>query len=493
MVFNNSSSVESLLVQLVDEVSREDLYKTHVNVDENCILYHNVQYLGSTTLLNAPNQSLEQLQSCLLMLHEAASPTLKNTVDEMFTVTISINESTNGGSLRILDESTFGEIMKFEMTNVQRCFRGQTKESCLCVIILVSTPKPESTNDVTIYGFRFSSSNTAVQIIRYFSKIFKSSEPCDEGLRCDSTDQNSHNFRLSFDIKELDNKNVFMSVPRTRNVFRLRKDRCKRMMITIEKRSLSFLRIDRCFGVLLSHGVNVANHKMKLLDTISHEYDLKLNQLQLIAIWDQDLINLTWLDDLHCDSQLMHFTIALDLVFNDVIDPTRVKFEFITKVTRIAASANIVPSSAELASWYYSKKPLTCDFVVLTNRNQNEKSAKQYVVMRSCGAITTKSKEPNTLKCITSDIYNDIDSNEMDGVVLSGEGRTRKEYSRDTLQEWKLALHEWNVPNITPKSILKLIDEVIQHPGYHLLTSPLSMSTVKCNWHIQMAKKFPIV
>ncbi len=78
-------------------------------------------------------------------------------------------------------------------------------------------------------------------------------------------------FRAILDIKEEDQKNPtnFLSVPKEKESFKLRKNVEKQIVIQIQQLTGQTLEIERCFGVLMCPGRNVSHKDMQLLQTIS--------------------------------------------------------------------------------------------------------------------------------------------------------------------------------------------------------------------------------
>ncbi len=78
-------------------------------------------------------------------------------------------------------------------------------------------------------------------------------------------------FRAILDIKEEDLKtpNNFISVPKDKETFKLRKNFDKQIVIAIQQLTNQTLEIERCFGVLMCPGRNVSHKDMQLLQTTS--------------------------------------------------------------------------------------------------------------------------------------------------------------------------------------------------------------------------------
>jgi Rab GTPase-activating protein 1 len=78
-------------------------------------------------------------------------------------------------------------------------------------------------------------------------------------------------FRATLEIKEEDPKNPsnYLSVPKEKEFFKLRKNLNKQINIQIQQLTNQPLEIERCFGILMCPGRNVSHKDMQLLNTIS--------------------------------------------------------------------------------------------------------------------------------------------------------------------------------------------------------------------------------
>jgi hypothetical protein len=87
----------------------------------------------------------------------------------------------------------------------------------------------------------------------------------------DARAEDQYVFRAHLDIKEEDPKNPssFVSVPKEKEFFKLRKNLDKQINIQIQQLNNQPLEIERCFGILMCQGRNVSHKDMQLLHTIS--------------------------------------------------------------------------------------------------------------------------------------------------------------------------------------------------------------------------------
>lgn len=73
---------------------------------------------------------------------------------------------------------------------------------------------------------------------------------------------------MTLDIREEDSRGAYAACSRTKELFKLRKDVEKQIVLTIEPMSHpSPINIERCFGVLVSPGRHVRHSDMQLIGT----------------------------------------------------------------------------------------------------------------------------------------------------------------------------------------------------------------------------------
>ena len=77
-------------------------------------------------------------------------------------------------------------------------------------------------------------------------------------------------YQITMEFREDDGKGTFTTSPKDKNVFKLRCDTEKKVVITVTQVSQNReLKIERCFGLLISPGRNLKHSDMHLLDMVS--------------------------------------------------------------------------------------------------------------------------------------------------------------------------------------------------------------------------------
>jgi hypothetical protein len=184
-------------------------------------------------------------------------------------------------------------------------------------------------------------------------------------------------FRAIVEIKEEDPKNPasFVTVPKEKEYFKLRKNLNKQINIQIQQLTNQPLEIERCFGLLMCQGRNVSHKDMQLLNTISmgksgadNVNSSNSNGYLVSALWNPlDSSISSSLQVLNEETQKntrVFMTIAVDLVLNGLQDPVRFCIE---------TKARIYSQNEKF--WVYQKNKHTEDFylqIVKHASNSNE-------------------------------------------------------------------------------------------------------------------------
>lgn len=278
-------------------------------------------------------------------------------------------------------------------------------------------------------------------------------------------------FRAILDIKEEDPKTPgnFISVPKDKETFKLRKNLDKQIVVTIQQLTNQTLEIERCFGVLMCPGRNVSHKDMQLLQTISmgktaNESTQAANNYLVCANWDimdsSVSSSLQVLNDETQKEMRVFMTIAVDLVINGLQDPVRFCIE--TKARVYAQNEKF---------WVYNKSKHFEEFYLQIKNNQ----AKTTLSATSPGGPVDTN--PNNLYSLDS-IYSETElvrkknvqaadnanvgeaiSDDENEPIISGLGLVTKECGEDELLDWSDLLSRWrkNTWNERPNGLKALV------------------------------------
>ena len=132
-------------------------------------------------------------------------------------------------------------------------------------------------------------------------------------------------FEVGLEIREEDLKGNFVYVPRDKDCFKLRSNVVKRVVVTLCQISdnLTSLRVERCFGMLVSPGRNVRHSDMQLLEGVKMS-GVPAGGWAIQGAWDPREAAFAVLNqETGPDIQSVYMTVAADLVIAQIAEPVR--------------------------------------------------------------------------------------------------------------------------------------------------------------------------
>lgn len=284
-----------------------------------------------------------------------------------------------------------------------------------------------------------------------------------------STSDHVFRFVVGLELREDDGKGGFSACPKDKNVFKLRRDLEKRLVITVTQTSHNRdLKIERCFGLLLSPGRNVKHSDMTLIDMASMGMSNDGKSYIISGNWDPTDPNFQILNTETPTDTRVFLTIAVDLVIVGIQEPVRFLIE---------TKAKIFPTNERF--WYFSKK-IHQDTFILTLKDQENCNPSNtsptdmhYEVVsiesqadldrRKTMALTlSPNKIPSTQSIPTPG--DPEDDSENDEPLLSGSGSVSKDVTDENLLEaWHECLIKWhqNLHGPRPKQVHALVKKGI--------------------------------
>jgi len=279
-------------------------------------------------------------------------------------------------------------------------------------------------------------------------------------------------FRAILDIKEEDPKTPgnFISVPKDKETFKLRKNLDKQIVVTIQQLTNQTLEIERCFGVLMCPGRNVSHKDMQLLQTISMgksvgENTQSANNYLVCANWDimdsSVSSSLQVLNDETQKEMRVFMTIAVDLVINGLQDPVRFCIE--TKARVYAQNEKF---------WVYNKSKHFEEFYLQIKNN----TAKNSLSCSSPGGPLDIN--PNNLYSLDS-IYSHTELLRKRNVSSADSGDVEAVISDDenepVISGLGLLIHiSINIQLTNPNSLNTQSTPIISIPNDNNILSPLT-------------------
>lgn len=272
---------------------------------------------------------------------------------------------------------------------------------------------------------------------------------------------------MNIDIRELDNKNQFISCPKDKDVFKLRCNVLKHVVITLTQvAGDTKLCIEKCFGVLLSAGRNVKLNSMSLLEVVGVTHSADNTTYTIAALFNPTLPHFELINNLTPKDSRVFITVAVDVVvarirqplkflseFKAVLLPSNYKFWYFSNRQYVHKFVLFVKESEELAA---SPNAIGCQLEVVSIENQSEKEAtKNRPMISSVFSMFQNSVEPSSPQ--------EDDFSDNDEPLLSGSGVVSKEVTDDALLDsWKDVLVKWhqNV-KVKPRGVGNLVKKGI--------------------------------
>jgi len=260
-----------------------------------------------------------------------------------------------------------------------------TNEASCFAFTVASQEQDQTTGAVVFQSFLFKcqSDSVVADVYQAFAHAFKKPPSLTEAFY----------FEVSLEIRENQDLNQdqgtqpgghessaaanYDSVPRQKNMFKLKKDVDKKVVITvsqISKNNSVNLNVERCFGLLVSPGRNARHADMQLLEHVTMATSASIpvtaqsmsgeasNEQVLNHVitghWDPREAAFAVLNqETPHDVSSTYITIAADLVVSQIAEPIRFVIE---------TKARIYPKTERY--WYYTRKSLVRQYRVTLKR-----------------------------------------------------------------------------------------------------------------------------
>jgi len=464
-----------------------------------CIIFSSVTYLGSAAV-NAPRSETE-INRNVAILNEQSQMAIP--------ITLSVPNHSEG-IVHLLDPAGNCEISSYPIHRILFCAKGPIDSpEAKCFAFTCSHGDNAETAIFQCHVFRCDAPEANVGKILYsfataFRRVPKSLSPSTmESNVGDVSLSNVFKFNVAVEFKELDSKGNFVACPKDKNIFKLRCNVEKRIMIIVTQISGSReLKIERCFGLLLSPGRNVKDSDMHLIDMVSMGTGAEQRSNVISANWDPTDPNFTILNTETPKDSRVFMTIAVDLVIEGIQEPVRFLVE---------TKAKLFPSNERF--WYFSTKPHIEQFLLKLRQVESVSSSMYKSVTAQYEVVSIESqseldrKKSNFSLMLSpgkipplSDVnspQDDAEESDGDEPLLSGSGFVSKDVTDENLLEaWHDALTRWH-QNLRqrPKQIHVLvrkgIPEALRGEVWQLLSGCTDNSEMLESYRVLITKDSP--
>ncbi|GFS14750.1 rab GTPase-activating protein 1 [Elysia marginata] len=268
-------------------------------------------------------------------------------------------------------------------------------------------------------------------------------------------------FTVTLDFREDDGKGNYSACPKDKDVFKFKVNTEKLLQISVQQSGPQEIRIERCFGLLISPGRNVQHSDMQLIELMSMAYAPDTRQYNISGHWDPSEKCFAILNTETEKDTRVFLTVAVDLVLVGIQEPVRFTLE--TKAKIYAVSERF---------WYLSRKAFSEQFNVCLKQvkvgpeptfevvkveSQTEKERRTHNLNLNLSGTNRAPVEPVMTP------QEEAEDSEGDEPLLSGSGVVSKEVTdEELLATWAEVLTRWHANLATrPKQVTQLCRKTV--------------------------------
>ncbi|KAK3087405.1 hypothetical protein FSP39_005477 [Pinctada imbricata] len=475
-----------VLVAEPDRVGKNRSMSLPNRANEDYTVFNGVTYLGCA-LVNAPRSEVEIYRN-MAILNEQSK--------EAIPILLHI-PSTSEGNVRLLDPENETEISSYKIHQILFCARGPSdSEEKMCFAFTCGHGESPDSAIFQCHVFRCQIQEAVAKILYCFATTFRRVPRSGRPSSVNEPEMTAV-FTLNLDFKEDDGKGSFSLCPKDKSAFKFRTDMDKKIVISVTQTGQKELRIERCFGLLISPGRNVKDSDMHLIEMNSMGYTGDGRTYSISGNWDPTEKCFQFLNTETPKDTRVFLTVAVDLVIYGIQEPVRFSVE---------TKAKIFPQNERF--WSLTKKPQIEQFYV--NLRLTETDSPDIVRYEVVGVESQtqrdKKKAGMSLYGLSSgrQIPEDIQTpqepeEESDGdePLLSGSGVVSKEITDENLLEaWRDVMIKWH-QNLSqrPKQVTQLarkgIPEALRGEVWQLLAGCHDNQELMETYRVLITKESP--
>ncbi|XP_035824832.1 rab GTPase-activating protein 1 isoform X2 [Aplysia californica] len=420
----------------------------------DCTIFNGVTYLGCA-MVNAPRSEVEIYRN-MSVLNQHSQMSIP--------VALSV-PATSEGIVRLLEPAKPDtDIASFRIHRILFCARGpsETPER-QCFAFTCSHGDSAENAIFQCHVFRCDIPEAVPKILYCFANTFRRvPKPHKPPGGTTSNAELEFSFSVSLDFREDDGKGNYSACPKDKDVFKFRCNTEKRLQISVQQSGPHDLRIERCFGLLISPGRNVQHSDMQLIELVSMSYAADSKAYNITGHWDPSEKCFAILNTETEKDSRVFLTIAVDLVLLGIQEPVRFILE---------TKAKIFQSSERF--WYLSRRGFSEQFNLTLKQVEGAGDGiKYYEVVKvesqteidrrtnglSLNLSGTNRAPPESIKTPQEEEESDVDE-----PLLSGSGVVSKEVTDENLLEaWAEVLTRWHQNLATrPRQVTGLVRKTV--------------------------------
>ncbi|KAL8585574.1 hypothetical protein ACOMHN_050333 [Nucella lapillus] len=416
----------------------------------DCTVFNGVTYLGCA-MVNAPRSEVEIYRNMAILNSQTQSA---------IPIILSV-PSTSEGNVRLLDPASDSDIASFRIHRILFCARGPPDSAERQCFAFTCSHGDSAENAIfQCHVFRCDLTEAVAKILYCFATTFRRvpRKGASQGSLAEVPDtEQTFTFTVGLEFKEDDGKGNYSTCPKDKNVFKLRVNCEKRLAISVQHTGPQQLKIERCFGLLISPGRNVKHSDMQLIELVNMAYTQDERTYTISGNWDPSEKCFEILNTETEKDTRVFLTVAVDLVIFGIQEPVRFALEI---------RAKVYPINERF--WQFTKKPHYERFHVLLKPVLGQEGEAGYEVLK-VESQTERDRRaalsltlPSTSKVPPEPIQTPQDPEEesdTDEPLLSGSGNVSKEVKDcNLLEAWAEVLTRWHGNlAVRPKQVTGLV------------------------------------
>ncbi|CAG5128923.1 unnamed protein product [Candidula unifasciata] len=418
----------------------------------DCTVFNAVTYLGCA-MVNAPRSEVEIYRN-MAVLNQQSQMAIP--------IALSV-PATSEGVVRLLEPTGDTDIATFRIHRILFCARGPPDSSeRQCFAFTCSHGDTADNSIFQCHVFRCDIPEAVPKILYSFANTFRRVPKRDKSV--DNLASNAElvfTFSVTLDFREDDGKGNYSACSKDKDAFKFRVNTEKRLIISVQQSGPHEIRIERCFGLLISPGRNVQHSDMQLIELVSMGYAPDSKLYNIGGHWDPSEKCFAILNTETEKDTSVFLTVAVDLVLFGIQEPVRFILE---------TKAKIFPSTDRF--WYLSRKAYVEHFNIRLKQVGGNRDSKHYEVVHIESQTETKRRNHNMTLNLTGGLRPPPDSvktpqededSDTDEPLPSGSGVVSKEVTDENLLEaWSDVLTRWH-QNLAskPRQVSQLVRKTI--------------------------------
>ncbi|PIC15135.1 hypothetical protein B9Z55_022227 [Caenorhabditis nigoni] len=407
--------------------------------------FTNVQYLGCSQLINNDNDN--EMKALMKVLDEQKGAQTVN-------VTLVVPHDISG-TVRLIDAQE-KILSSFSLVNIRFCIRGENstcQNNCFGISFTQKINVGENNQSDVLHQchvFRASKSEIAAKALYCFSYAFSNKNVSAVSNRMEFL------FESILEIKENDGtmeKPNWKLCPQHNGVFKVRRDREKKIVVQLKQVEGFLLNIKKCFGMLLAAGRNLRHSDLQLLEMQRNETGSDSAVFLIEANWDPRVHMFEVLNTETPRDTRVFMTVAVDVIVMEISEPIRFSMEAMSRVFHEHERFYKTPQTV-VSEEFTLVLEKNFDQADLNDRKLTfislESDSERKRLKQNLGK--SPSRMPTQLLHPTGD-----DESDCDEPLLSGSGKVSQECKEEHLELWNQLINNWDQQSDRPERISELV------------------------------------